>query len=63
MKWEEHKNNMKLAYNYGAVLQATDIECPECGDVIYKDISVTYTTEPPQYRYTCLKCGWQEVSF
>ena len=35
--------------------------CPRCGEPMKRDDSKVYTSDPPQYGYTCPKCG--EVVF
>lgn len=35
--------------------------CPRCGERMERDDSKVYTSDPPQYGYTCPKCG--EVEF
>ena len=39
-------------------LVETNIKCPVCGEPLYKDISVIYTSNPPKYRFSCKKCNW-----
>ena len=63
MEWEEYKDLKSTLMNYRGNLQETDIKCPKCGEPIYKDLSIVLTTYPPQYRYTCLKCGWEDTYF
>lgn len=36
------------------------VECPECGTSLAADGNVL-TSYPPQYPYTCPKCGYQTV--
>ena len=31
--------------------------CEECGEKVYIDNSIVYTSIPPRYRYDCPKCG------
>ena len=57
MKWEDYIDTR----NPNAVQLAeriTDIECPECGDWLYQDVSIVLASNPPQLRYHCKKCGW-----
>lgn len=53
MKWEEFKDTH---YTWG--LSPTEIECPKCGNLIYRDDTVVLTTYPPQHSYICLNCDW-----
>lgn len=41
--------------------EKTNIECPECNELLYKDISVVLTTYPCKYNYKCFNCGWTGV--
>ena len=65
MEWDEFKNlklgsNAKSNYEYKETL--TDINCPICGDKIYRDDSVILTSIPPKYRYFCKKCKWNSYA-
>ena len=31
--------------------------CEKCGEKVYIDDSIVYTSLPPKYRYNCSKCG------
>lgn len=62
MEWEEYKKK-KITFNFNNKLEETTIKCPKCGELIYKDVSVVLTSYPPQYRYVCVKCGWQDTYF
>lgn len=62
MEWEEYKKK-KITFNFNNNLKETTIKCPKCGEFIYKDVSVVLTSYPPQYRYVCTKCGWQDTYF
>ena len=31
--------------------------CEKCGEKVYIDTSIVYTSLPPMYRYDCPKCG------
>lgn len=35
--------------------------CKKCGEKVYIDTSIVYTSIPPMYQYTCPKCG--DVSY
>ena len=57
ISWEEYQSK-------GPSLEAftnkkkTDIQCPECGEPLYKRMDIVLTTYPAQYQYECDKCGW-----
>jgi hypothetical protein len=37
--------------------------CPQCGTPMFCDHSVVYTTNPPQYKQICPKCGFSRYKF
>ena len=56
----ERTKGLKEAMNNitpNTVNRETDIKCPICGAFIFCDLSLTYTTDPPQYKYYCSECG------
>lgn len=59
MTWEEFKQEKNFKYNTG--FEITNIECPKCGEKIYKDVTKVLTTYPPMHRYVCMKCFWEET--
>lgn len=63
MEWEEYKEKKKIMLDYGGNLQETNIKCPKCKKFIYKDIGMVLASYPPQYRYTCMNCGWQDTYY
>lgn len=64
MEWEEYKNKKKkIMSNYNYNLEETTIKCPKCGEFIYRDVSVVLASYPPQYKYICIKCDWQDTYF
>ena len=60
MTWEEYQNQRRQSniYKNNQHYIQTDIECPKCGALIYKNISLILTSYPPQYQFHCEKCGW-----
>jgi len=64
MTWKEYQNQRRQSniYKNNQHYIRTDIECPECGALIYKNISLVLTSYPPQYQFHCEKCGWTGVS-
>ena len=64
MKWEDYVNDRRLTniYKGNQHYIRTDIECPECGALIYKNISIILASYPPQYHFHCEKCGWSGTS-
>lgn len=63
MEWEEYKEKKKIMFDYGGNLQETNIKCPECKKFIYKDVGIVLASYPPQYRYVCMNCGWQDTYY
>lgn len=59
MTWEEFKAAKDFKYSTG--YEITDIECPKCGEKIYKDTMMVITTYPPKRRYVCMECFWEGV--
>ena len=57
MKWEEFKRQAKPHVQF-QTHEPTDVECPNCGELLYRRTDITLTTNPPMSRYECLKCGW-----
>jgi len=57
MKWEDYHPNSFPQSDY----TKTDIECPECGEFVYRYDKAVLTTYPPMHRYDCLVCGWSGV--
>ena len=57
MNWEEYrnKNNNYSTNRY----QLIEVECPCCGQYIYKDLQVVLTSFPPKCKYICKNCNWQ----
>lgn len=57
MKWEDFKGEPYTTLNWKWA--DTNIECPECGSKIKKDVSVVLACFPPKYHYKCFVCGWK----
>ena len=60
MTWEEFKKERETSHRYVGYqeYEVTQIECPECGENIFKNMSLVLTSYPPQHQYRCFKCGW-----
>lgn len=63
--WEEFKQGRldNIKYIGHNQYQKTDIECPECGQPLYKNVTMILTSYPPQHQYHCMKCDWTGTSF
>ena len=59
MTWDEFtQKNERPITMYGDFAK-TDITCPECGELIYRDVGVLVLSNIPKYKYFCCKCGWE----
>lgn len=59
MKWQDYKEQRYKAFGVfpSGNWQLTNIECPYCGELIYKNITAL-TSNPPRYQYKCTNCDW-----
>ena len=58
MKWEEYVDSVYEMPKNDNGLEATNIECPMCGKLIFRKTDVIYTSLPPKHMYVCTECGW-----
>lgn len=56
ISWDEFKSQNK---NHHSHAELTNIACPICGRMIYKDTHIALCTYPVQYRYFCDYCEWE----
>ena len=61
MKWEDYKNRKLPTESFVNRVQ-TEIECPSCGEKVWKRNDIILTSNPPQYQYEC-DCGWVGYDF
>ena len=57
ISWEEHKlkgPSLEIFTNR----EKTEIQCPKCGEPLYKRTDIVLTSYPAQYQYECDKCNW-----
>ena len=48
-----------IMHSVGIMTEAeTNIKCPKCGDLVWKDLTCVMTSYPAQYHIRCKKCGW-----
>lgn len=59
MKWDDFRRNEDLTIH--PRYAKTNIECPNCGEEIYEDMSIEYLSIPPQHDFYCFKCGWRGI--
>ncbi len=58
MTWDEFRKRWE-GYQQGLdEYTKTDIQCPECGEYLYRDDSVLFASNPPKQKYFCRKCRW-----
>ena len=55
MKWEDYQKEEWILYHDR---EKTQIECPECGALLWRRTDIILTSNPPQFRYECDSCGW-----
>lgn len=58
IKWDDIKDKRSNIGQYFTSRAKTNIECPKCGELIYKRTDITLTTHPAMYQYECDGCGW-----
>jgi len=56
MTWEEYQKHEYILYKNR---EKTQIECPNCGDYLWRRTDVVLTSYPPQYQYECDTCNWR----
>ena len=60
MKWEDYKEQETNRFKEmppGNWVK-TNIECPVCGELVYKNVGLVLACYPPKYQYRCVKCDW-----
>lgn len=62
MKWNEFKKNQNSSRQPVNNYEKVDIECPICGQPIYRRTDIVFTSNPPKYQYECLRCGWSNYA-
>lgn len=59
----EAEENRDKSENEWKPLKRVNYVCPKCGQGMMKlDEGIVLTSNPPQYRYQCDKCGYVECS-
>ena len=59
MTWDEFTKKQPERITVYGDFAKTNITCPDCGELIYRDMSVVMPTNPPRFQYFCSKCGWE----
>ena len=57
MKWNEFIELPKNPVNFQSRIK-TGIECPVCGEFIWKRVDIILPSYPPKNQYECDNCGW-----
>lgn len=60
--WEEHQFKMPPHEVFTNKIK-TNIQCPKCGEPLYKRTDIVLTSYPAQYQYECEKCNWVGYAF
>lgn len=55
--WKEYINDDTYEMLRGTY-EPVEVECPICKNRLYKRTNVVLATNPPQYEYDCIDCGW-----
>lgn len=58
ISWDEFKSQNK---NNRSHAELTNIVCPLCGKILYKD-HMALCTYPVQFRYFCDYCEWEGLA-
>lgn len=58
MTWDEFTKKQSERITVYGDFAVTNITCPDCGELIYRDMSVVVPTSPP----ICGKCGLERWS-
>lgn len=61
MTWEEFLEQKRVDKYSSDDYERTDIICPNCGGVVYKNVSAVYLPYPVEHRYECEKCDWYAI--
>ena len=65
MTWEEAQKQHEaelLEIDCGN-RERTDIECPTCGELIWRRTDIVLTSYPPKSFYECTNCGWKGTGY
>ena len=63
MEWEEYKLQKKDSFKLKGINEwvGTDIRCPKCGSMVFKNIGTVLSCYPAKYKYGCVSCDWTDV--
>ena len=66
MNWYDYqaeKKRERNIFNDNQLWIKTIVECPNCGEVLYKNMSLALASYPPQYSYKCPNSKWHQTGF
>lgn len=66
MEWYDYqaeKRRVHNIFNDNQTWLKTKAKCPNCGNIIYKNISYVLTTYPERYTYKCPACNWSQTGY
>jgi DNA-directed RNA polymerase subunit RPC12/RpoP len=63
LEWEDFKTVADRFTVDNSEWKEMNVKCPECGQPIYKNMTIVLTSCPPQYQYKCFACGWTGTAY
>lgn len=55
---EEHESLALKLFHYSPTKQPNGIACPQCGEELSDDLTLTLASYPPQVPVFCDECGY-----
>lgn len=56
MLWEEFRREQFILPEENET--KVNVKCPECGELLYRDDTLVYVSNPPKSKYFCKRCRW-----
>lgn len=63
MEWQEYQKMTDALGINTSEWEQVDVQCPVCGERIYKNTIYVLTTYPCQYKYKCFNCDWSGTAY
>lgn len=60
---DEYRKAIGVPYSYHREWSEPKYICPKCGGGMCRNETMVFTSNPPQYKYQCNKCGNVEYQF
>jgi predicted RNA-binding Zn-ribbon protein involved in translation (DUF1610 family) len=54
---EQHNRERRQLHDMESPWRVSGVACPQCGEELLVDTSMSLTSDPPQHRSKCPKCG------